>query len=556
MQTKRKKLKYEVWSLDTEDDSKGNVKYINFFDGTRHYGFKTSSDAIRFLGERSRTVHIWTTNLSYDLVNLFRDHFGIISISYVGSRAILAQIYGTKIFFKDTLNHWKISVKEMGEKIGLKKLEEDLFEDPSKITAKKLISRCERDSEITRTFVVQQSIYYEKIGAELKSTIGSTALDFFHKKYHPKPKIKLKSAHIEFMLQGYYGGRTEIFHTKPVRGNILYHDFNSLYPSVMLENPYPIINNFGFTKKPNLENEGIAHAKVESPKNLNIPYLPLREPETKKLIFPLGTFEGHWTYFELRRAMEIGYRIHRIYQAVEFGAGSYYPFKGFVSELYDQRIEAQGNNDSLLAETLKLVMNNLYGKFGQGNEITKLIPFNKKDLKNGDRVYGDCIVRTNKGKYPEHTNVIWSAYTTAYGRDKLWRAMQRVEESGGTVLYCDTDSVLHKSKRDIFGTSKALGEFKLEKRLEYAHFKGLKLYCLIEKKTKNEIYRAKGVPRKVAKDFFLTGKASFRRPTRLRESLKRRITANYWSVTEKEHKSAYDKRHSTRTGRTLPIIIG
>ena len=411
-------MRYEIWSLDTEDDSKGNVRLIDFYDGTEHFTFTNTRDALQWLAERPRSVHIWATNLGYDIANLFRDCLGVLTISYIGSRVISAQINGTSIYFKDTLNHWKISVKEMGERIGLKKLEDDLFKRGKKPTIAELTRRCHRDNEITRTFVVKMASYYEDIGAELKSTIGSTSLDFYYKHFGTKSKVIFKTKDIEFMLKGYYGGRTEIFHTKPVEGDSWYFDFNSLYPSVMKDQLYPILSNYYYTKKPDFKLEGIVYAKVEAPKDLDIPYLPFRTEEGK-LIFPVGTFKGCWTYYELRRAKEIGYRIRKIYKAIEFGAGTFRPFEKFVSDLYQKRLTAQEKKDILLADTLKLLMNNLYGKFAQGNEITKLIPFSKKDIKNGDTIFGDCIVRNVRGSYPPHTNVIWAAYTTAYGRDKL-----------------------------------------------------------------------------------------------------------------------------------------
>lgn len=547
--------KHEIWSLDTEDDSKGNVRLIDFFDGTNHYTFRNSADALEFLGERPRAIHIWATNLGYDIANLFRDCLGVLTISYIGSRVISAQIVGTSIYFKDTLNHWKISVKEMGERIGLHKLEDDLFKRGKKPTLAQLTRRCHRDNEITRTFVVKMATYYEEIGAELKSTIGSTSLDFYYKHYGTKRPNFLKTKDIEFMLTGYYGGRTEIFHTKPVEGDSWYFDFNSLYPSVMKEHLYPILSNFYYTKKPDFKLEGMIYATVEAPKDLDIPYLPFRTEEGK-LIFPLGRFKGCWTYYELRRAMEIGYRICKVHKAIEFGAGTFRPFEKFVQDLYQKRLDAQKIKDSLLAETLKLLMNNLYGKFAQGNEITKLIPFSKKEIKNGDTIFGDCIVRKQKSAYPPHTNVIWAAYTTAFGRDRLWRAMQEVKKHRGLVLYCDTDSVIFKARKPIFENSSKLGELKLEKKLKYVWFKAPKLYCLIEKSSQKHIYRAKGVPRKSAKTFFLTGRARFRKPHRLRESLRRKLTMNYWSVTEKEHRSVYDKRIiEGRSGKTRPITL-
>ena len=176
---------------------------------------------------------------------------------------------------------------------------------------------------------------------------------------------------------------------------------------------------------------------------------------------------------------------------------------------------------------------------------------------------GDQILRHTIGPYQKHANGIWSCYTTAYARNLLYNALIKVKESGGLLIYCDTDSIIFESDKKIFKPSDQLGELKLEGEFRYGHFKLPKFYCLIPKKGAL-IYKTKGVPRKVAKDFFKKGKVSFRRPYKLREVLRRnmspkrieKLIPNYWEVTEKEVKRIYNKRKVLRDGTTKPIILG
>lgn len=546
-------------SLDTEDNSKGKVYIINFFDGENHATFTGKNarlNAQKWLFKQSDNfdLDIWSTNIGYDLQNLLGDNLHYAEIFYISSRIISAKIQGTKINFFDTLNHWKISVKEMGERIGLKKFETTSFNN---------IKYCQRDSEITWHFVNNMKSHYHNIGCELKPTIGSTAMRLFQNKYYKYPKKRIfTTKQIDFMLKGYYGGRTEIFFNKPIEGNIQYYDFNSLYPAMML-NAFPVLQNFKFTKKLNLENEGIAYVRVRSPDN-SIPYLPHRTVDRYGLLFPIGTFDGHYTFFEIREAIKEGYKIEKVYNAFEFSGGSFYPFKDFVTDLYTKRLKAQKSNDTLLSDAYKLLMNNLYGKFAQGNEYTRLIPFDPKmKFQSGDSKMGNMVLKTVTGPYPIHTNVIWSAYVTAYGRHALYKAMKTIERENGLLIYCDTDSVVFESDKQIFKHSKELGELKLETIWDYAHFKLPKMYAVREKIKKTYTYKAKGVPKKYAEEFFIKEKVTFKRPYKIREVLRRNLSPkrkiklkiNFWDDIQKVSNKVYDKRMVKKDGSTAPIFI-
>lgn len=530
-----------LWAVDTEDDSKGKVYLINFCDeNEKHHTFRSPKTALEFLQKQSGDIDIWATNLGYDLSNIFQNYMSCLEITYIKGRVINAKIQGTNITFKDTLNHWKISVAEMGKRIGLAKFKTDDFNN---------VKYCRRDTLITRRFVSSMEKKYAEIGAKLKSTIGSTALDLFKTRYHTHSFVRsFKASDIDWMLGGYYGGRTEIFHTKPISGIIRYYDFNSLYPSVMVGRNFPIIGGHGFRMGDIETTDGISEASVLVPRNLEIPYLPIRSKQG--LIFPTGKFTGRWTNFELREAQKYGVKIEKVHKQFLF-KGSYQPFDEFVRELYQFRLDAQKQNDALLSDSAKLILNNLYGKFAQGNEITRLLPYKRENLKTGDKVFCDLLLRDEKGDYPVHTNVVWSAYVTAYGRDKLYKGMLAAKAHGGRLLYCDTDSIIFEGGCDL-PTSKDLGDFKLEGVWKWAHFKLPKLYRL---DGETRVTRAKGVPRISADEFFDKGFAEFKKPNKLRESLRRKLTPNEWVLSRKELRRKYDKRITSRSGRTKPHNI-
>jgi hypothetical protein len=112
-----------------------------------------------------------------------------------------------------------------------------------------------------------------------------------------------------------------------------------------------------------------------------------------------------------------------------------------------------------------------------------------------------------------------------------------------SVFYTDTDSLF---TYDLLPTDTRLGSLKLEGVYSQVEFKGNKLYCV------DETVRAKGVPRNKAKEFFDSGKASFRRPIKFKEGRKRGLQPNVWIDTTKENVKVYTKRKIYKNGVTVP----
>lgn len=550
--------KQNLWAFDTEDNSKGTAFLFNFYDintGT-HHTYRNGGAALDFVCNLKNAT-LWACNLEYDIINLFRGFYGLLHYSYAGSRLISCELKEDKILFLNTFNHWPMSVKKMGERIGLPKFEIE-HTGSTKIT-KQMIEYCQRDTEIVGKFV--QSMYrtYESIGCRVKRTIASTTLDYFEKQYYPRVTHPFDRDQIDWFHTGYYGGRTEIFFNKPVEGKIHYSDVNSLYPYCLKNYDFPELYDFYETDTPDFKIPGISELSLFCPKSMDIPYLPSRT--TGKLLFPTGHIQGVYTHFEINEALALGYRVTSCSRTTQF-SGVCRPFTEYIDTLYEKRQTALADGDDLMQMSYKSLMNNLYGKWAQKNELVSLEPLTRENPPcPGDTIFGDLVLRRRLGDYPRHANCVWSMYTTTYARHLLYLALIRVQRAGGLLMYCDTDSVVYESSEPILENSKNLGEFKLEGVYSYAHFKLPKLYCLRGDHT--EIFKAKGVPHSVAGEYFTNGRAEFRKPLKLRESMRRnlspkrthKLVANYWTTFDKEITGVYDKRVVLKSGHTKPIHL-
>lgn len=529
-------MKYKFIVVDTEDDSAGTVKQIIFYDGSEYYEFDDPKKAVEFLN--GKEFRIWAVNLEYDIANLFQDRLKDIQLEFGKSRLIYARY--KKNYFYDTLNHFKLSVEKMGERINLKKLP---FDPGSR-------EYCRRDVEITYKFLYEMFSRYEKIGMKVKSTLPSSCLSFWKWKY----RFPLQASDKDFLLsirQAYYGGRTECFKLGKLKGDIRYIDINSMYPFCMKgEMPMPYIYRTGKIFEP--DKFGITFCRVKS--DLKYPILPYRSANGR-LIFPNGEFKGAWANNELKYFQEAGGKVLKVYSSITY-AGGIFPFDDFVDTFYGLRKQEK---DDFLRDIYKLMMNSLYGKWGQGNERVYVKPVEKiremRSIPNNCRIYKDLAVYTEEGDFPKHTNYIWSIYITARARIKLHELITTIYRNGDTPLYCDTDSViLLKTSKAEYKNSNDLGKYKEVGRFKEIDIRTCKMYQM--KGLENDSYiRVKGIPNAEQRGFFATGSATFKKPLKIREALRRDLRPNLWLEHKKIQVEEYSKGLKSKNGDIKPFIL-
>jgi len=121
-----------------------------------------------------------------------------------------------------------------------------------------------------------------------------------------------------------FGGRTEAFKSYfkcNENQQILYYDVCSLYPTVNALDDYAI----GYKRYVTITADdiasgeffGVAKVDVIPPKDLYIPVLP--DNSEGKLLFHLKPmYSKTWTSIELKKALEMGYRITKIHSALQY----------------------------------------------------------------------------------------------------------------------------------------------------------------------------------------------------------------------------------------------
>jgi len=519
-----------MWVFDTEDNSAGQVYWVNFYNGVEHVSFSDPHRAIEWILDQSGDF--WAVNLEYDLINLFGPLLDKLCVlTYAGFGLLKATLYGRPVKFFNTLRHWPISVAEMGERLGFPKLPFD----PTNL------DYCKRDCEVTFFFIREMVTRYHELGMEeIKATLPGTALRFFLDQFCQVDHERHPDRHVwDFLAQARYGGRCEVFYTKPIKSTVYEYDLNSSYPFAMRTERFPDLETIQlYPKDPDFAREGVASLSICAPSS-QFPLLPYRRMDDGKLLFPTGSFTGTWTYPEIRAALAQGYSIRAYHGAIEFDSMDS-PFRAYIDFLYRKRQEVK-ESDPLMAYTLKIAMNATFGKFGEEGDL-QIISRGK---------------RHQLGTIPKHSNMVWAAYILAYGRLNLYRYMMEASQKG-ELLYVDTDSVFVRADRPPFRSSAELGALAHKGTYTFAHFKLPKLYVV------DEHFKAKGVPLdrhsktdpdRLKREFFYDGVAEFLKPYRWLESKKLKEQPNVWHTVTKQLQASYDKREVRKDGRTWPLQI-
>jgi len=492
--TKNSSKVHKIFGFDVETYGEYNTFYMgSVYSDEGPKVFYNKDNMKRYLNSKyiyKRKHYVVATNLMFDFFALY-DYKELDNFSFIfrGSELITChRIFKEhkskqkrRIKYIDTFHiATKMSLANLGKIIGLHKLPSPTFigEIPtlepyvSFLDNKKTYNQKEylekyniRDSEITYKFTKFYEEGLIEMGAELKPTIASISLNYFRLKYLKDSYKTPKHIDCEFMFKGYYGGRTEALKRGKIN-NINYYDINSLYPSVMLKDfpdPNALVTVNQTCKYYIINHEGLAKVKIKTPTDIKIPLLPFRTKD--KLLFPVGTFVGTYTHLELRKALTLGYEI------IEYYGGHYYTntisiFKDFVEDNYNKRLELKKDKNPM-EYTVKIILNSLYGKFGQRydkkQEITfvDMFDFSEKNINKYEEVevLKEYFVITKElcEKPPEFIQPIWSIYVTAYGRLELYKLFEKV--GFNNVFYCDTDSVF-TSQKLLEGNK--LGELKLE----------------------------------------------------------------------------------------------
>jgi DNA polymerase elongation subunit (family B) len=562
---------YPIAGLDLEGDGgeRGFLSGALVADNVAIYTTDMHEFIHQLTSSRFSKYRIYAHNLTYD-AGMMLSLFGLpLGVTMLNGRVIRAGYRTSRdrtVSFYDSLDLFaRLSLDEVGRAIAFPKLPTPpLFlnegaEVPEWYCDEHGELWCPRcyniqDARLVKVAVENFQAWLNSMGASLGITLAGIAMNLFRARFLKEEYLTPFPVRNEFARMAYYGGRVEDI----VRGQsdgVAIYDVHSLYPSVMRDYPFPHPN---YLKGPFdnddlrfiMDYEGVSHVLVEVP-YMYIPPLPFRI--NGKLYFPYGTFEGYYTHAELRFAMQRGVKVKCIYETL-ISERVCHPFRTYVDELYALRQEYKRRGDSR-EFMVKIMLNSLYGKFGQSMDtaMRRLCPidelFERDDTKGWDfAVIGDvpyALKPVPFAKQPPYVNVLWAAYVTSYGRIRLYNYL---EQADFQVVYCDTDSLFTPLE---LPTSSDLGKLGQDAPHGTCIVIGPKLY--LHSSLKGDRVKAKGVPRRYGRAFLEDGHVTFIKPVGILEGVRRGLNPSAWVEMTKVMRETVPKREPVGRHEETPF---
>lgn len=571
----RKSKKFYVFDTETGIiDKKGNIEYI-LSARPEHiiFGVIYGPDGFikilkspkefkkEFKKRRYKNKIVYAHNAEYDLSAVYGNVYDLDRSAIFNGKFICAT--NGNCMFADSFNLLSTSVKKLGELLGIhkKELGEKLKSHIDNFIEDQYY--CVRDCEII--YKSLENVFNE---AEPSFTIGSLAMKIFRKTCI-KNTIKINPLSDKF-FDCYYGGRTEAFKIGECHAKV--YDINSSYPYVMQEMKFPNPEKFTSRKNPSLDDtcfilenfEGMITATITIDKNEKLPVLPFRQND--RLIFPCGTFRGSWTIPEFNYALKVNAIIIKSVDEIIYSQSIQPPFKEYIKKFYDKRNQTKNDFERYY---YKMLLNNLYGKFGQrskdqyrycmnDDESKKFMIKNKIKYAEIMPVNIGFFLRYEQNKLFQHTIACWASYVTSYGRIRLHEMMAKHIDK---LIYCDTDSVF--IEKDLRLNSTNLGDWKKEKKIvtnvralkDYVYYEGGEKEFLFKEGEEKEML--KGVKKDAKKWDKESNVFTYNRMIKTRESFRRvdNLPPGTFINQTKVISGDYKKRTILKGGKTKPFIL-
>lgn len=456
-----------------------------------------------------RALYVFSANIWFDLrvsglLKALVDSDFKIKMCYSGGKCFLMKMTREKqtIRFINIQNIFPVSVKKIGDIIGMEKLHVDF----DKVTDEDLLTYCRRDTEI----IVNAVLYWLKFikDHDLGSfgpTLASQAFNAYRHKYMSSPiMIHDRRDVLEHERAGYFGGRTECFFVGEIKGRTMYVlDINSQYPYVMRENNFPYALRYTSTDTTpeqlyNLSDNYCVVGRCRL--DTNEPVYARRYDN--KTVFPVGRFETTLCTASFRYAYEHEHVVSVSKASIYRGAKI---FEKWVIDLYTLRQKYMKEGKHTMTYLVKLLLNSLYGKFGQKTDDVIEEKFGLPEEYFTELYYDQTkaqwytIVRI--GNYQKvmrtkteeafHSFPTISAHVTDYARLYLWKLINVAGRDN--VYYVDTDSlyVNYSGYRKLrpFINDMELGMLKLEAKSTYFKIYAPKDYIF------GDFTKLKGIPK-------------------------------------------------------------
>jgi hypothetical protein len=356
---------------------------------------------------------------------------------------------GQEFMFVDTYQWIAHKLADIGKNLGFPKLEVDF----DNVTDEDLMTYCHRDVEVLDLALNKIWAWLKGDGCkDFKPTRASQSRYIYKSQYeHNSIVYHDNESASSLERHAYYGGRTDLWYVGERKEITHQLDVNSLYPYVMMKKWFPC--------------QLLEHG--DGLKDVGRKFSDQAKAMTAEVWIddPVGSWpvrcrDGTWfcrgkvhtvlSGPELSRAALAGV-ITRVGRFNRYRLGML--FDKYIKYYWDKRVEAKAGGDKVQDMIVKLLMNSLYGKFGQ---LTSDWVYSDSSLPIGH--YGQGVMCEGDGHNPRKYRVIDGnvfleseryeskgsfiaipSFVTAYARERM-ETLKWVAQPGN-YFYQATDSL-------------------------------------------------------------------------------------------------------------------
>jgi hypothetical protein len=472
--------------VDIETDRDGQPTLSGYYDGVDYQEFDSCDALVRHLIANATTIYAHCgCRFDYSLLLKYFLNYGEVSIAYSGTEGIFLRLQPPdkkEIKLLDSYRLLPLSLSKLTKKfLGEEQAKIDLCGAmPWDLTAHQLSEYLRRDCESLWLAIAK---FWELIDKEFSplraSTLSALSLKIFRRHYQKQNYMAANGKLYEYELSSYFGGVCHL-ESPPGTYNVRIFDINSMYPNAMACHRYPLSYVGRWTRK-YYGAEGLYFVQYS---HRGFPFV--FDVGERKLSREGNAIVDNATFEYLR---EIGHV--RLIKGYEY-ARTDYLFREFVTDNYKRRQES----DPVLAYVFKILLNSLYGKFGQKRErrtISTKHPGSGCRYKTYPvRVSFDGIPRyrevfdSNRRVIVPHSMPAIASLVTLHSRRHLHQLA-----AAFPTIYSDTDSIHIDADRATHfpDTSNSLGGLK-EEYVGRVTYRAKKIYQLHDA----GIIKCKGIP--------------------------------------------------------------
>lgn len=444
------------------------------------------------------------SDFSY-LIQYLKENNYNVSAAFANSSAFLVHVRKGKCkwTFVDSLWIFQSSLAQIGKCIGMDKggppvdrMQGDTPEETRRMVADwyayvplpELTDYCKNDTEILWQAIHEFQCELWGMGSELRSTIAASALRLFQRRYL-SDNIQTVPEVNEHCRESYKASRVEVIRKHIQHG--WYLDICSSFPYSMTK-PQPGNLKSRYLRLANDLSDAVplvlARCRVRVPE-MELPPLPYKYRH--RIFFPTGEWESWFMGVDLQALLERGGEILSCDLSYEF-----HPFHDlgeYVHDVYDRRLKAQATGNLFKSMVYKILLNSLYGKFGESakkmqiiinptkKEVEKhnLYPWREPTEEEKDFPIVDILPGVwgiTKEVTVPHMHVPIASNVTALSRRLILEKMEMAQQAGGRAYYCDTDGF---ATDVLLETSNRLGDLKIENEFTEGNFHVPKVYDFV-----------------------------------------------------------------------------